>query len=422
MILRPKEINISVEYDKIYQNSQDFDDSSIFLESKIQETKTVLEEAINSEADNDKKIEFQNALKELNNIAIIEPTENHITFILKNSEEENNKYDKFKYVENNIEQIDSENAILDENENSIDALSEKIAVNVFVNNSSGSLDSSIEKIISSFLNDEIKDSFNQQDSGSGQQDDNPFDNGNSLMPFNISVSLASCKGLRREYLKMFREIKEKDVSDDIYADEYAKGITNVSMKYFSSGVRCITAHSDASWQAIGAGNSLFLDCSAGYNNCYEKLVSYYKKRNSEFLTMQKEAKNVSDAISAMYDNGTLNELITGTYIQPSSPPYTMPLIENNSSYKIDSSPGKNMLYITLLAAYKTMEKVSDASQKGSNIYSKIGVGKTFEDTDDVIATALAAGVKAMISMTKVQTKSVHSSNPGGSGLLLPIGA
>lgn len=422
MILRPKEINISVEYDKIYQNSQDFDDSSIFLESKIQETKTVLEEAINSEADNDKKIEFQNALKELNNIAIIEPTENHITFILKNSEEENNKYDKFKYVENNIEQIDSENAILDENENSIDALSEKIAVNVFVNNSSGSLDSSIEKIISSFLNDEIKDSFNQQDSGSGQQDDNPFDNGNSLMPFNISVSLASCKGLRREYLKMFREIKEKDVSDDIYADEYAKGITNVSMKYFSSGVRCITAHSDASWQAIGAGNSLFLDCSAGYNNCYEKLVSYYKKRNSEFLTMQKEAKNVSDAISAMYDNGVLNELITGTYIQPSSPPYTMPLIENNSSYKIDSSPGKNMLYITLLAAYKTMEKVSDASQKGSNIYSKIGVGKTFEDTDDVIATALAAGVKAMISMTKVQTKSVHSSNPGGSGLLLPIGA
>ena len=422
MILRPKEINISVEYDKIYQNSQDFDDSSIFLESKIQETKTVLEEAINSEADNDKKIEFQNALKELNNIAIIEPTENHITFILKNSEEENNKYDKFKYVENNIEQIDSENAILDENENSIDALSEKIAVNVFVNNSSGSLDSSIEKIISSFLNDEIKDSFNQQDSGSGQQDDNPFDNGNSLMPFNISVSLASCKGLRREYLKMFREIKEKDVSDDIYADEYAKAITNVSMKYFSSGVRCITAHSDASWQAIGAGNSLFLDCSAGYNNCYEKLVSYYKKRNSELLTMQKEAKNVSDAIAAMYDNGVLNELITGTYIQPSSPPYTMPLIENNSSYKIDSSPGKNMLYITLLAAYKTMEKVSDASQKGSNIYSKIGVGKTFEDTDDIIATALAAGVKAMISMTKVQTKSVHSSNPGGSGLLLPIGA
>ena len=422
MILRPKEINISVEYDKIYQNSQDFDDSSIFLESKIQETKTVLEEAINSEADNDKKIEFQNALKELNNIAIIEPTENHITFILKNSEEENNKYDKFKYVENNIEQIDSENAILDENENSIDALSEKIAENVFVNNSSGSLDSSIEKVVSSFLNDEIKDSFNQQDSGSGQQDDNPFDNGNSLMPFNISVSLASCKGLRREYLKMFREIKEKDVSDDIYANEYAKGITNVSMKYFSSGVRCITAHSDASWQAIGAGNSLFLDCSAGYNNCYEKLVSYYKKRNSELLTMQKEAKNVSDAIAAMYDNGVLNELITGTYIQPSSPPYTMPLIENNSSYKIDSSPGKNMLYITLLAAYKTMEKVSDASQKGSNIYSKIGVGKTFEDTDDIIATALAAGVKAMISMTKVQTKSVHSSNPGGSGLLLPIGA
>ena len=417
-----------------------------------------MKEEIEKETDLNKKTQYEEALQTMNSNSNVNVLEGEVLIIGKNEEqqqEDDNDYGTSKY--NNIKNIEENyNDIINEFDN--DAFNEEEVAesisNALINGTEISEDASkAANALLSFINTEIDDKANQdgeeeqngsssggssseeqgsgssseeqgsgssgEGQGSGSSDNkkqNPYDD-DSVMPFNTSVSLPSCKGLRREYLKVMRECK--NYTNDEYAEKYASGITKVTQQYLLTGVKCITTHVGGSYSAVGVGNSLVINCAAGYANCFNSIMSYYRRKGSEYLSSKKEAQVISDAFSAMYNVATLTEMITGIYIQPASPPYTMPLLEQNNQWQIDSSKGKKLLYTSLLAGYTYLENLVNSCKK-TDIYKSIGVGTKYEDTDDIIATFMAAGLKAMIAVTTVKTKSVHS-NQGGNGLLLPIG-
>lgn len=458
MTVKAKEIEIPIEINR-FKLVKLNNNSTNFLEDKLIDAKNALKEEIEKETDLNKKTQYEKALQTMNNNSNVNVLESEVLIIGKNEEqqqEDDNDYGTSKY--NNIKNIEENyNDIINELENDTfneEEVAESVS-NALINGTEISEDTSkAANALLSFINTEIDDKANQdgeeeqngssssggsssegQESGSsseeqgggssgeeqeggssGNKKKNPYDD-DSVMPFNTSVSLPACKGLRREYLKIMRECK--NYTNDEYAEKYASGITKVTQQYLLTGVKCITTHVGGSYSAVGVGNSLVINCAAGYANCFNSIMSYYRRKGSEYLSAKKEAKVISDAFSAMYNIATLTEMITGIYIQPASPPYTMPLIEQNNQWQIDSSKGKKLLYASLLAGYTYLENLVNSSKK-TDIYKSIGVGTKYEDTDDIIATFMAAGLKAMIAVTTVKTKSVHS-NQGGNGLLLPIG-
>lgn len=457
MTVKAKEIEIPIEINR-FKLVKLNNNSTNFLEDKLIDAKNALKEEIEKETDLNKKTQYEKALQTMNSNSNVNVLEGEVLIIGKNEEqqqEDDNDYGTLKY--NNIKNIEENyDDIINELDN--DAFNEeevaKSISNALINGTEISEDASkAANALLPFINTEIDDKANQdgeeeqngsssggsssegqgsgssseeqgggssgEGQGSGSSDNkkkNPYDD-DSVMPFNTSVSLPACKGLRREYLKVMRECK--NYTNDEYAEKYASGITKVTQQYLLTGVKCITTHVGGSYSAVGVGNSLVINCAAGYANCFNSIMSYYRRKNSEYLSAKKEAQVISDAFSAMYNIATLTEMITGIYIQPASPPYTMPLLEQNNQWQIDSSKGKKLLYASLLAGYTYLENLVNSSKK-TDIYKSIGVGTKYEDTDDIIATFMAAGLKAMIAVTTVKTKSVHS-NQGGNGLLLPIG-
>ena len=461
MTVKAKEIEIPIEINR-FKLVKLNNSSTNFLEEKLTDTKNALKEEIEKETDLNKKTQYEEALQTMNNNSNVNVLEGEVLIIGKNEEqqqEDDNDYGTLKY--NNIKNIEENyDDIINELDNDAfneEEIAESIS-NALINGTEISEDASkAANALLPFINTEIDDKANQdgeeeqngssssssssgsssegqgggsssegqggglssEGQGSGSSDNkkkNPYDD-DSVMPFNTSVSLPACKGLRREYLKVMRECK--NYTNDEYAEKYASGITKVTQQYLLTGVKCITTHAGGSYSAVGVGNSLVINCAAGYANCFNSIMSYYRRKGSEYLSSKKEAQVISDAFSAMYNIATLTEMITGIYIQPASPPYTMPLLEQNNQWQIDSSKGKKLLYASLLAGYTYLENLVNSSKK-TDIYKSIGVGTKYEDTDDIIATFMAAGLKAMIAVTTVKTKSVHS-NQGGNGLLLPIG-
>jgi len=404
VILKDKEIDIQIKIEKKYSISeQNINSQNAFINNKQGDVKEILQRMVDEETDSDKKQQYELALQELN-------TQNNDMFVASDSEiilfstandgwQENNndKYNSISAIQNGGGFILPDEA---------DDLASEIS-NAIIENDYSNINSQIGNQIVSILNSELSN----ENSGEA----NPFDDDN-LMPFDTSVSLDSCKGLRRDYLEEMRKAKKE--KEDKYAEKYAAGLTNVTMQYLTSGVKCITSHVGG-MVITAVGNSTVINCSSGYTNCYNSIVSYYRKRDSEYLTIEKEARTISDSFSSMYDAGTLQEMVIGTYLQPGSPPYTMPLITNNTSYQLSTASGKQILYVTILAAYKLMESIAKASNK-KEMYKKIGIGTKYEDTDDVIATAMAAGLKAMIALTRVTTTTSYGST--GTGLLIPFGA
>lgn len=457
MTVKAKEIEIPIEINR-FKLVKLNNNSINFLEKKLIDAKNALKEEIEKETDLNKKTQYEEVLQTMNSNSNVNVLEGEVLIIGKNEEqqqEDDNNYGTSKY--NNIKNIEENyDGIINELDN--DAFNEEEVAesisNTLTNGTEISEDASkAANALLSFINTEIDDKANQdgeeeqngsssggsssegqgsgssgeeqgggssgEEQGSGSSDNkkqNPYDD-DSVMPFNTSVSLPACKGLRREYLKVMRECK--NYTNDEYAEKYASGITKVTQQYLLTGVKCITTHVGGSYSAVGVGNSLVINCAAGYANCFNSIMSYYRRKGSEYLSSKKEAQVISDAFSAMYNVATLTEMITGIYIQPASPPYTMPLLEQNNQWQIDSSKGKKLLYASLLAGYTYLENLVNSSKK-TDIYKSIGVGTKYEDTDDIIATFMAAGLKAMIAVTTVKTKSVHS-NQGGNGLLLPIG-
>lgn len=458
MTVKAKEIEIPIEINR-FKLVKLNNSSTNFLEEKLTDTKNALKEEIEKETDLNKKTQYEEALQTMNSNSNVNVLEGEVLIIGKNEEqqqEDDNDYGTLKY--NNIKNIEENyDDIINELDNDVfneEEIAESIS-NALINGTEISEDASkAANALLPFINTEIDDKANQdgeeeqngssssggsssegQESGSsseeqgggssgeeqeggssGNKKKNPYDD-DSVMPFNTSVSLPACKGLRREYLKIMR--KCKGCTDDEYAEKYASGITKVTQQYLLTGVKCITTHVGGSYSAVGVGNSLVINCAAGYANCFNSIMSYYRRKGSEYLSSKKEAQVISDAFSAMYNVATLTEMITGIYIQPASPPYTMPLLEQNNQWQIDTSKGKKLLYASLLAGYTYLENLVNSSKK-TDIYKSVGVGTKYEDTDDIIATFMAAGLKAMIAVTTVKTKSVHS-NQGGNGLLLPIG-
>ena len=380
MIIKSKEISITAKPEQEYyitkENSDAFDN---FIKSKIDSEKIVkkgIDEELMESMDEDLSTlveKFEEKAESTSEIA--SPGE---IIMCSMEEEENRKYESLD-LSFQMSNILNDDGVLSDEE--------------------------LAQLANSFLDLEE----GEEESGKGSE------------LFDTSVHLDSCNGLRRNYLEKIREAKK--VTDDKYGEIYAEGITRVTMEYLTTGVKCITTHTGGTYSAAGVGNSTTIECSAGYTNCFNSIKEYYsgyyKQNNPSYFSIQKEARTISNSFAEMYNSGTLSEIITGIYIQPSDPPYTVPLMESNTDWSIDTSAGKQALYISLLSALEALENLSKSDNKIS-VYKSLGIGTKYEDTDDVIAAALAAGLKAMIALTKVTTHSFHS-NQGGIGFLIPFG-
>ena len=392
-----KEIEVTFDVDEYDYKNTSKSGYSDFVNSKLKNAKEEIQEALNKTGNTD----FEASLRVLENSGEeIHPEENQVLIV--ENKIGDDIYSLFDNIDNNINSI--QNSIADMSADKIQEVLEGNAPDL----------SPAENVLTSFM--DIQETPNAS---------NPFDS-ITAMPFSlpVSFSLPGVSGLRKDYLKMMQSIKAN--TDDEYSEKYSEGLTEVSMQYFSSGVITISAHTSSAYgeslSAVGAGISTALNCSQGYNDCRNKLVNFYKKKNTQIMTIEDEAMAIADAISSMYDKGKVEEMVYGVWIHPGDPPYPMPLSENNIDSKVTCSPNKILLYTSLLAAYKMLENMAKTLQKTQDFMGKIGVGKKFECTDDIVSLALAAGVKAMLAVSRFQTYSSHSGPLGsGNGFLLPVG-
>lgn len=394
MEIQTKEINIVLNTDDYFTSNECKETVDEFINKKIQNTLTAVQNVINSETNEVKKKAFEETLVSLKDTTdeFCEASENEILFVSKKNE--SSRFDIIEELTNSTDTINSMDAEL---------ISDELSNCIFGNSVSESLPAEEKKAI-----ENINNLFGLEKETGGDSN-NPFSDP-KLMPIKVSVSILSCKGLRKKFLDVIR--RSKNGPEDKYSETYAEGITQVAEDYLREGVKGISVHAGGPYSCVGSGMAIQLDCSGGHDDCVDKLVSFYKKKDSEQLSDGGESDNLVTAITEMYDNTDAITFISGIYIEPGSPPIPMPLAENSTKASLDCSSSKKIMKAIIDAAYKVLEQLKKYGK-----YVEAGIGEQFEDTDDVLATAMAAGLKAMIAMSTISSKSTHAAE--GSGLMIP---
>lgn len=214
-------------------------------------------------------------------------------------------------------------------------------------------------------------------------------------------------GLRRD---IYKRIKEMGDTESI---KYSLSVAEESAKYFTTGVLHIAVHTGGA-SVFGVGTSLLLmalqNVMQGMNTIRSGTTSFNPIDQAQKLT---------DGISDMYTNGTINSLVIGAMHSGDS---IVPFVGNGKQTTIDHRNMKILLLISAIAAYLMLAAGAIATMKSKTqkTWNKMLDAVGAKDGDDLFAMFIAAGIKASLITTVARTFE-STAGSTGVGLLIPFG-
>lgn len=214
-------------------------------------------------------------------------------------------------------------------------------------------------------------------------------------------------GLRRD---IYKRIKEMGDTESI---KYSLSVAEESAKYFTTGVLHIAVHTGGA-SVFGVGTSLLLmalqNVMQGMNTIRSGTTSFNPIDQAQKLT---------DGISDMYTNGTINSLVVGAMHSGDS---IVPFVGNGKQTTIDHRNMKILLLISAIAAYLMLAAGAIATMKSKTqkTWNKMLDAVGAKDGDDLFAMFIAAGIKASLITTVARTFE-STAGSTGVGLLIPFG-
>ena len=214
-------------------------------------------------------------------------------------------------------------------------------------------------------------------------------------------------GLRRD---IYKRIKEMGDTESI---KYSLSVAEESAKYFTTGVLHIAVHTGGA-SVFGVGTSLLLmalqNVMQGMNTIRSGTTSFNPIDQAQKLT---------DGISDMYTNGTINSLVIGAMHSGDS---IVPFVGNGKQTTINHRNMKILLLISAIAAYLMLAAGAIATMKSKTqkTWNKMLDAVGAKDGDDLFAMFIAAGIKASLITTVARTFE-STAGSTGVGLLIPFG-
>lgn len=215
------------------------------------------------------------------------------------------------------------------------------------------------------------------------------------------------RGLRRDIYKRIKEI------GDTECVKYSFGVAEEAAKYFTTGVLHIAVHTGGR-SVFGVGTSIILlalqNVASG--------MSTIRSGTTSFNPID-QAQKLTDGISDMYTNGTINSLVIGAMHSGDS---IVPFVGNGKQTTIDHRNMKILLLISAIAAYLMLAAGAIATMKSKTqkTWNKMLDAVGAKDGDDLFAMFIAAGIKASLITTVAKTFE-STAGSTGVGLLIPFG-